>query len=211
MLNRPFAARLQILLIGSALALLPVTPPALLADDVFGDFSAPPPKPVSKPVPKPKPKPKPRPKPRSYQKPASPAPAQRAPRPARKEEVLTWISGRKLCRDGGQACSKRAVWPMTTEIDDSYYLGIAVPAKYCSPFAVQVYIDGRYLGTTGVLRPGSEQVVGLGKLKPGNHQLVLSALGAEGGCNTGTLRDWGVDLELSNRRALQARAGALTR
>lgn len=124
---------------------------------------------------------------------------------------MTWISGRKLCRGGGQACSKRAVWPMATEIDDRYYLGVVVPGKYCSPFSVRVYIDGRYLGATDVLSPGAEQVFRLGKIAPGNHQLVLSAMGSEGGCNTGTLRDWGVDLELSNRRALQGGAVALTR
>lgn len=196
--------------LGTALLLsaLMVSQPAAAQD--FGGFSAPPPESRPKPAPPP-PAPKPREQKSEAPKPKPRPVESRPPRaPPRMEERLSWISGRRICQGSGQVCAQGATWPLITETADNFFLIVAVPPDYCSPFRLGISVDRQSLGETGLLQPGVEEVYRLGWLAPGSHQLQVSATGAPGGCNQGTLEQWGVDLELSNRPALGASARGLS-
>lgn len=150
----------------------------------LGDFSAPPPESVKRVAPEPAKKSPPR-----QSKPRS-----RAPR----YEELTWFSRAMLCSGNSQRCEEAAKWPMRTGFSDDYFLTLTVPSKYCSPVYLDVELDGRLLGSSGLLGPGRTAVLSLGEVSQGSHAVRISALGNEGGCNGGALQTWGIDLALSN-------------
>jgi len=167
----------------------------------LGDFSAPPPERV-------KPKPPPKPAQKIPAKKRKPKPTPKPKRSKPRYEELSWFSRTMLCSGTSQRCEEAATWPMRTDFSAKYYLTLTVPAKYCSPFYLDVELDGRLLGSSGLLGPGRSVVLSLGKLSKGNHALRLSALGTEGGCNRGVLQSWGVDALLSNNPSNRSLAKA---
>jgi hypothetical protein len=90
---------------------------------------------------------------------------------------------------------------LETEFDDDYYLKVSIPSKHCSPLYLDFELDGRFLGSSGLLGPGLTEVLALGRVSKGSHVLRISAFGREGGCNRGALNGWGVDLVMSNNPA----------
>lgn len=152
----------------------------------FGDFSSP------APERKPPKKRKTTPTRRSTKK------TSRKPRAPSREEY-TWISGRRICSGTGQTCNKRATWPFENPRKGTYYLDVFIPTKYCSPMAISVNLDGTNVGKTEWLSPGDSGPITLGLMEPGSHSIRMTAIGKEGGCNTGSLENWGVDLTLTNR------------
>ena len=156
----------------------------------LGDFSAPPPERTP-----------PKSTPKSIHK--------RPPRHRQFYEELSWFSRTQLCAGTSQQCAEAATWPFRTDFNDTYYLQVQISPKHCSPLYLDVELDGHLLGSSGLVNPGQQKTLKLGKLSKGSHVLRLSALGALGGCNRGVLRQWGVDLVLSNRSTYGARAVAL--
>jgi len=169
------------------------------AANAFGEqFEAPERTEVVTPKPKPRPQPKAPPKKR-YSKPKSSAPVPSAPRkPTYGHVEMFWYSGRKICSSQGQSCNKAAVWRFDAPFDDQYVAFLEVPTSYCSDTLLDVRINNRVVGKTAWLGPGGSQEISLGKLTKGMNTLSVNATGRPGGCNSGQLENWGVDITVKN-------------
>lgn len=65
-------------------------------------------------------------------------------------------------------------------------------AGHCSNVIMHFLVDGTEQAVSGPLTPGqSTGFVVLGPVSPGTHTLGLQAEGVVGGCNAGTLGNWG--------------------
>ncbi|HKU85603.1 MAG TPA: hypothetical protein VJV77_04620 [Casimicrobiaceae bacterium] len=94
------------------------------------------------------------------------------------------------CVSSGQLCSPAFSVPVTT----SGVLQVSYTASpgHCSDVSVHFLVDGIERGVTAFLAPGiTSPVFDLGPVTAGTHTLALQAEGTVGGCNTGSVGNWG--------------------
>ena len=94
------------------------------------------------------------------------------------------------CVSAGQLCSPTFAVPVSTNgvLQASY----TASAGHCSDVAVHFLVDGVERGATAFLTPGATSpVFDLGPVSAGTHTLELQGEGTVGGCNTGSLGNWG--------------------
>ena len=94
------------------------------------------------------------------------------------------------CVSSGQLCSPAFTVPVSANgvLQASY---TASPG-HCSDVAVHFLVDGIERGVTAFLAPGATSpVFDLGPVTSGTHTLALQGEGTVGGCNTGSLGNWG--------------------
>lgn len=94
------------------------------------------------------------------------------------------------CVSSGQLCSPAFSVPVTTGgvLQASY----TASAGHCSNVAVHFLVDGVERAVTAFLAPGATSpVFDLGPVSAGTHTLALQGEGTVGGCNTGSLGNWG--------------------
>lgn len=144
----------------------------------------------------------------NYRLPAGPLPPE-ARRPVREEG---WTNlGAVTCdatdtnAAGVTVCSRSAQHRFTTATRESgrYILQLRAPASHCAPIIYMAFVDG---GTTpyyfGALYPGHSASASL-RAAAGAHAITVGAIGdtTMGGCNSGGLTSWSVDLRLDEDRA----------
>lgn len=94
------------------------------------------------------------------------------------------------CVSSGQLCSPAFTVPVTTTgiLQASY----TASAGHCSDVAVHFLVDGVERAVTAFLTPGATSpVFDLGPVDSGTHTLALQGEGALGGCNAGSVGNWG--------------------
>jgi hypothetical protein len=81
------------------------------------------------------------------------------------------------------------------------YLSLTSPATSCAEvqYVVSGVRVGHEIGRTSFLRPGANERVNLGKLDAGPQVIFVSAVGKIGGCNTGRMLEWFVDVEVTSK------------
>lgn len=94
------------------------------------------------------------------------------------------------CTSSGQLCSPTFDVAFTT--NGLLQVSYTASAGHCSDVRVHFLVDGVELGATGFLAPGaSSGVLTLSPVSPGSHTLSLQGEGQVGGCNVGSVANWG--------------------
>jgi hypothetical protein len=78
-----------------------------------------------------------------------------------------------------------------------YFLTLRAPDSHCSKVVYSVYFAGENWsrGFTGQLAPGDSENVVIGRgYGAGTAQVQIAALGIVGGCNTGQMGSWAVEV-----------------
>lgn len=81
------------------------------------------------------------------------------------------------------------------EVD--FYLTLTAPASHCSDVAYLIFQPGaeRTIGFSTRMAPGQSQNVVIGRgFGPGAATVEIGAIGYVGGCNTGAIGSWAVDV-----------------
>jgi hypothetical protein len=94
------------------------------------------------------------------------------------------------CTSSGQLCSPTFDIAFTT--NGLLQVSYTASPGHCSDVNVHFLVDGVELGATGFLAPGvSSGVLTLAPVSPGSHTLSLQGEGRIGGCNVGSVGNWG--------------------
>ena len=94
------------------------------------------------------------------------------------------------CTSSGQLCSPPFTAPVTTS--GVLQVQYTASAGHCSNVRVHVLLDGTEVALSAFLAPGaSSSVFSLGPVSAGTHTLGLQGEGTVGGCNVGSLVNWG--------------------
>jgi hypothetical protein len=80
---------------------------------------------------------------------------------------------------------------------------------HCSNIAAHILVDGIEKAVTAFLTPGQASgFFDVGPVSPGTHAVALRAEGTVGGCNTGTLANWGGTMDVVHDAAVIAQSAA---
>jgi hypothetical protein len=102
------------------------------------------------------------------------------------------------CSSTGQVCDKTADYTFDADGRSYYILKIKAPNRHCS--AVQYSLNWKdskrsQTATTRFLNREESETIKLGrKFSAGKHVITIGATGQEGGCNSGALLAWGVEV-----------------
>ncbi len=99
-----------------------------------------------------------------------------------------------VCTGTGQHCD-RPVY-VTIGSDGPATLVLTASPGLCSPVSFDLFVDGDFLARTAFLGAGeSSAAIDLGSFT-GTRTISVDAVGGEGGCNSGVLRDWAATLHV---------------
>ncbi len=107
------------------------------------------------------------------------------------------------CTGAGQLCSP----PFSASATTTGPLQLAYTASpgHCSDVRVHFLVDGVERAVSAFLTPGqSSGVFDVGPVTPGTHAIALQGEGRLGGCNVGTLANWGGTAQATVGQAVSA-------
>jgi hypothetical protein len=100
------------------------------------------------------------------------------------------------CTGSGQLCTP----PFTTPVTTSGLLQVTYTASagHCSNISVHFLVDGVQLAVTPFLTPGQTSATyTLSPVSAGSHTLGLQGEGQVGGCNVGSVANWGGSVQIT--------------
>ena len=100
------------------------------------------------------------------------------------------------CTSVGQLCSP----PFTTPVTTSGLLQVTYTASagHCSNISAHFLVDGVQLAVTPFLTPGQTSATyTLSPVSPGSHTLGVQGEGQVGGCNVGSVANWGGSVQIA--------------
>jgi hypothetical protein len=100
------------------------------------------------------------------------------------------------CTGVGQFCTP----PFTTPVATSGLLQVTYTASvvHCSNIAAHFLVDGVQLAVTPFLTPGQTSATyTLSPVSPGTHTLGVQGEGQLGGCNVGSVANWGGSVQIT--------------
>jgi hypothetical protein len=101
------------------------------------------------------------------------------------------------CSSTGQVCDKTADYTFDADGRSSYVLNIKAPNRHCSAVKYSLtWKDSKRSrsATTRFLNREESQTIKLHKFAAGKQVITIGATGQEGGCNSGALQSWGVEV-----------------
>jgi hypothetical protein len=102
------------------------------------------------------------------------------------------------CSSTGQVCDKTADYTFEADGSSSYVLNIKAPNRHCSAIKYSLkWSDAKRsrTATTRFLNREESATIRLGnKFASGQQVITIGATGKEGGCNSGALLAWGVEV-----------------
>lgn len=100
------------------------------------------------------------------------------------------------CTSSGQLCSPAFTTPVTTS--GPLQVTYTASAGHCSNISVHFLVDGVQLAVTPFLTPGQTSATyTLSPVSAGSHTLGLQAEGQLGGCNVGSVANWGGSVQIT--------------
>jgi hypothetical protein len=100
------------------------------------------------------------------------------------------------CTSSGQLCSPTFDVAITT--NGLLQVSYTASPGHCSDVRVHFLVDDVELGATGFLAPGaSSGILSLSPVSPGTHILSLQGEGQVGGCNVGSVANWGGTVQIT--------------
>jgi Protein of unknown function (DUF3421) len=96
----------------------------------------------------------------------------------------------------GQVCDRYVAFDVRPSMDLSS-IKLTAPSTHCSAVSYEV-LHGGFSQKTRFLQPGESTQVRVRLSKGADYQLIIKAIGKNGGCNTGRLASWGVKAGLDS-------------
>ncbi|MCU0828203.1 MAG: hypothetical protein MUE52_12550 [Tabrizicola sp.] len=122
--------------------------------------------------------------------------------PALADRLEAVCQGSELVNSGSATiCAARAEYRFRSDGPEvEFFLTLRAPETHCSDVVYTAWYPGENWsrGFTRQLRPGESDNVVIGRgYGPGEAVVHISAIGIVGGCNTGVMQSWAVDVSAS--------------
>jgi len=101
------------------------------------------------------------------------------------------------CSSSGQLCNN--VFSQSIGTTSTLRVQYVASSGHCSNIAAHILVDGLEKAVTAFLTPGQASgFFDVGPVSAGTHVVALQGEGTGGGCNTGTLGNWGGTMDVQH-------------